>query len=82
MGLKRLLACICVVALLTCNASAFAMTTTGYKEDTYNAAVRGLESYLESFGNSSAALAGTAGTFKELEGYSQSLYFGYYVAVL
>ena len=81
MKIKKWFSILCVLIFLGKCSSAFAMTTAD-KESNYTAAVLQLETYLQSFGNSSAALAGTADTFKELEGYGQSLYFSYYVTVL
>ena len=56
--------------------------TSAEKENNYNAAVLELETYLESYGNDSAALLGISATFNDLHGYAKSTCFVNYISVL
>lgn len=81
MSNKKIFLILILFIFLANSVSAFAMTTAD-KENNYKAAVLQLETYLESYGNSSMELAGVAGAFAELRGYEQSNFLGYYVSVL
>ena len=78
---RQIITILLVCVLCFFSISAYAMTTVD-KENYYSAAVTQLETYLETYGNSSAELAGILSAFNESGGYAQSKFLGYYTSIL
>lgn len=77
----RILAAVLFIVIICCQATAFALTGKE-KEERFNAALRQLETYLETFDSDNRNISAIVRAFRELENYSNSLQLWNYSLIL